>query len=212
MKRELKKQMSSDNLRIVLLRHGETIYNLEKRLQSPKDSLTEKGKKQILNLKEQLSKFNFHEIISSDEKRAIESAEIISKWANKEFKKMPLIREKSSGDFSDKLVSEIDWSVVNGSFMDKKIPRGESVRDVVVRASEFFKILNQFKQGETILVISHGTFLRVLFCLILNKSIQEYLLDYEFPNSSYIVLSRSNQGKWELKESPLIKKEDVRNG
>ena len=205
--------MISDNpIRVVLLRHGETVYNKEKRLQSPKDSLTEEGKAQILGLKEQLSKFNFHEIISSDENRAIESAEIISKWENKEFKKMPLIREKSSGDFSDKLVSEVDWSVVNGSFMDKKIPGGESVNDVMIRASEFFKILNKFKQGETILVISHGTFLRVLFCLIFNKNIQEYLLDHEFPNSSYIVISRSNKGKWELEESPLTKKEAIKNG
>ena len=139
-RRGLKKQMNSGkNLKIILLRHGETIYNLEKRLQSPKDSLTDEGKMQILRLQEKLDKFNFDEIISSDEKRAIESAEIISKRINKEFKKTPLIREKSSGDFSDKLVSEVDWSLVKGSFLDKKIPRGESVKDVIIRASAFFK-------------------------------------------------------------------------
>lgn len=205
--------MNSDkNLKIILLRHGETVYNEEKRLQSPRDSLTKKGKEQIFKLKEELDKFIFDEIISSDEKRAIESAEIISSWSKKEFKTISLIREKSSGDFSDKLVSEVDWSLVNGSFLDKKIPGGDSVQDVLIRASDFFKILNQFEQGKNILVVSHGTFLRILFCLIFNKDIKEYLLDYEFPNSSYIIISRSESGKWFLEESSLIKKEDNKNG
>ncbi|MEK6952371.1 MAG: histidine phosphatase family protein [Nanoarchaeota archaeon] len=193
-------------LRIILLRHGKTIYNKEKRLQGPKDSLTDEGKEQILRLQKKLDKFSFDEIISSDEKRAIESTEIISHWINKDFKKIPLIREKSSGDFSDKLVNEVDWSLVKGSFLEKKIPGGESVKDVIMRASEFFKILNEFKQGKTVLVVSHGTFLRVLFCLIFNEDIQEYLLNYEFPNSSYIIISRSELGKWTIEESPLVKK------
>lgn len=199
-------------LRIVLLRHGETLYNREKRLQSPKDSLTETGKAQIHGLREKLANLNFDEIISSDEKRAIESAEIISSWSKKSFKMTDLIREKSSGDFSDRLVSEVDWFKVKGSFLDKKIPNGDSINDVIVRALDFFKILNNFKQGETVLVVSHGTFLRVLFCLILNEDIQEYLLDYEFPNASCIVLSRSDSGKWSLEESSLIKKKENKNG
>ena len=199
--------MNSDKyLRIVLLRHGETNYNIEKKLQSPKDSLTDKGKEQILKLQDGLNRFNFDEMISSDEKRAVESAEIISQTMNKNFKKNSLIREKSSGVFSDKLVDEIDWSSVQGSFLEKKIPEGDSIRDVMIRASEFFKILNEFKQGETVLVISHGTFLRVLFCLIFNKDVQEYLLNYEFPNASYIIISRSESGQWILEESSLIKR------
>lgn len=213
MKGGLKKQMNSDKiLKIVLLRHGETIYNKERRLQSPKDSLTDEGKEQILILQKKLGKFNFDEIISSNEKRAIESSEIISQWTNKDFKKMPLIREKSSGDFSDKLVSKVDWSLVKGSFLEKKIPGGESVKDVIIRASGFFKILNEFKQGRTVLVVSHGTFLRILFCLIFNEDVQEYLLNYEFPNSSYMIISRSESGKWTIEESPLVKKESNKDG
>jgi len=200
--------MNSDkNLRIILLRHGETIYNIEKRLQSPKDSLTEKGKKQIFELKGEFSKFNFDEIISSDEKRAVQSAEIISDWMKKDFKKTDLIREKSSGDFSDKLVSEVDWSLVKGDFLNKKIPNGESVQESVVRASNFFKVLNQYEQGKSILVISHGTFLRILFCVIFKKDLKEYLLNYIYPNASYFIISRSDSGELILEKSPLVKKE-----
>lgn len=205
--------MSSDkSLRVILLRHGETVYNKEKRLQSPKDSLTEFGKEQISKLQKELGRFNFDEIISSDEKRAIESAEIISQGVGKGFRKISLIREKSSGAFSNKLISGVDWSLVQGGFLEKKMPEGDSVIDVMTRASEFFKILNGFKQGQTALVISHGTFLRVLFCLIFNKDVQEYLLNYEFPNASYIIISRSESGQWILEESSLIKKDTKKNG
>jgi len=205
--------MNSDNkLRIVLLRHGETVYNVEKRLQSPKDSLNGKGRKQILALRGQLSNFKFDRIISSDEKRAVESAEIISECTGLGFNSISLIREKSSGEFSDRLVSEVDWSLVKGNFMDKKIPGGDSVKDVLLRAIEFFKMLNNMPRGENVLVVSHGTFLRVLFCLIFNKDIQEYLLNYEFPNASYIVISRNEKGVWQLENSSLIVKEKNNNG
>src|SRR3989338_2195599 len=198
--------MNSDNrLCIVLLRHGETVYNVEKRLQSPRDSLTKKGEEQIELLEKKLEKFNFDRLISSDEKRAVQSAELISSFVNKGFETTSLIREKSSGDFSDKLVSDVDWLLVKGTFMDKKIPGGDSVRDVILRATEFLKILNGFEQGENVLVISHGTFLRILFCIIFDKDVEEYLLNYEFPNASYIVISRNEKGLWELESSSLIR-------
>ncbi|MDP3882216.1 MAG: histidine phosphatase family protein [Nanoarchaeota archaeon] len=198
--------MSSDKLTIILLRHGETVYNIEKRLQSPKDHLNEQGISQIKELKEELSKFNFDHVISSDEKRASESAEIICSWANKDFKQTPLIREKSSGDFSDKLVKDVDWSTVQGPFLEKKIPGGENVQEVMVRALEFFRDLNKFKQGETILVVSHGAFLRVLLGLIFHNNIQDYLLNYEFPNATYSIISRSSDGMWNSEKSNLVKK------
>ncbi len=200
--------MNSDNkpLSIVLLRHGETVYNEQKRLQSGKDSLNEKGKKQIEDVTKELIKFNFDKIISSDEKRAIESSEIISKTIGKNFEQTPLIREKSSGDFSDKLVNEVDWSTIKGTFLGKKIPNGESVQELMVRATDFFKGINKFKQGETILIVSHGTFLRVLIGIIFNQDIEDLLLNQEFPNASYLIIERNEKGKWYLSKSSLVRK------
>ena len=205
--------MNSDNkLKVVLLRHGESVYNVEKRLPGQRDFLTLKGKLQIESLKEDLLKFNFNKIISSDERRAVESAEIISRWYKKSFKMLPLIREKSSGEFSDKLVDEVDWSLVKGSFLEKKILGGENVSDVIIRTICFFRKLNESKQGETVLVVSHGTFLRILLSIVFNKSIQEYLLNYEFPNACYMIISRDNEGRWNLEKSCLIQKGEVPDG
>lgn len=203
---------SNKILKIVLLRHGQTVYNIEKRLQSPKDHLTENGKKETVKLVEKIKSFNFDEIISSDERRAVESSEIINNILKIPLQITELIREKSSGDFSDKLVNEVDWSIVGGSFLDKKIPGGDSVREVMVRAAEFFKELNSIEQGKTILVVSHGTFLRILYCIIFNKNIEDHLLNYEFPNSTYIEINRTDDGMWNLVHSPLLKKDNKKNG
>lgn len=200
--------MNQDNkLRITLIRHGKTVYNVEKRLQSPKDKLTEEGKDQIRMLKSFFETCKFDKFISSDEIRALETSEIISKFIGMDFEKTELIREKSSGDFSDKLVSEVDWTTVYGSFLEKKIPNGESVKDTMVRSLEFFKQINESPQGKDILVISHGTFLRVLISLVINENVQDYLLNHIYPNVGIVILSRDEFGKWSIEKSDIIKKE-----
>lgn len=207
MRKELKKRMNQDNLlRIVFFRHGQTVSNVEGRLQYLEDPLTELGKEQVEDSVVNLKKFSFDEIISSDEFRAIESAEIINKFFKIPHIKTSVIREKSSGDFSKKLVSEVNWDIVNGSFLTKKIPNGESVLDVINRALKFFKFLNKKNQGEEILIVSHGAFLRVLLAIIFNKNIRSILIDYKFPNADFFVLTRNRDGKWEIESSCVRRK------
>lgn len=199
--------MNQDNiLRVVLFRHGQTISNIEKRLQYLEDPLTEEGKKQVEEKIDELKGFNFDELISSDELRAIESAEIINKNLNIPFSQTPLIREKSSGDFSKKLVGEVDWSLVTGPFLTKKIPNGESALDVVDRALDFLKLLNNKEQGKEILVVSHGTFLRVLYSVLFNSNLQDLLLNYKFPNADFLVITRNEEGEWKIEKSCVSKK------
>jgi len=201
--------MNSDKvLRIIFVRHGQTKSNLEKRLQYLEDPLTDKGKEQAKNLKEVLKKYVIDEIICSDEKRAIETAKIINNELDLEVDKIPLIREKSSGDFSKKLVSEVDWSIVTGDFLNKKIPGGESVLDVIKRSLDFIKVLNNKKRGKNILVVSHGTFLRILYSIMFNKSPKDLLLNCEFPNAMPIIVSMDDGGKWHLEESSIKRKND----
>ena len=189
---------------VFLVRHGETIYNINRRLQNSEDRLTERGKEQIKALAKELSIFKFTKFFSSDERRALESSELISKEINLSFEKNNLIKEKSSGELSGKFISEVDWSEVKGDFYNKKISGGESVNDVIKRAKNFFEIIKS-SNNDKILVVSHGSFLRVLFCIMTNNDVKEYLLNYEFPNASYIILLKEGN-KWEIRKSEMIKK------
>lgn len=198
--------MNTDNLtRFIMVRHGETVYNTEKRLQSPKDRLTDKGKSQMVELAKELISFNINRFISSDETRTVESAEIISKIINVPFVEDSLIREKSSGNFSDEFVKDIDWSQIKGDFFTKKVSNGESVNDIIKRARIFLDKLKYFNNGETVLIISHGSFIRIIFSLITGKNIEEILLNYELPNARMIIISYSGE-KWVIERSDIIKK------
>lgn len=191
--------------RFIMVRHGETVYNTQKKLQSPKDSLTYRGKSQMAELAKELDSFNITHIISSDETRTVESAEIISKIISVPFIRDSLIREKSSGDFSDKFVKDINWSQIKGDFFNKKIPNGESINDVTKRARIFLDKLKHFNNGETVLIISHGSFIRIIFCLITGKNIEEILLNYELLNANMIIILYSGE-KWVIEKSDIIKK------
>lgn len=66
-------------LNIYLVRHGETEWNIEKRLQGWQDSnLTEKGIEDANALHDHLIDIKFDAIYSSSSKRAFKTAEIIA--------------------------------------------------------------------------------------------------------------------------------------
>ncbi len=66
---------------LILIRHGETDKNINKSLHAANDNepLNKNGRKQIILTAKRLRTFCPIKIYSSKEKRAIESAEIISK-------------------------------------------------------------------------------------------------------------------------------------
>lgn len=65
---------------IYLVRHGQTDWNIEHRIQGQTDvPLNATGRAQAVELSEKLSNFNIQKIISSDLSRAKETAEIINR-------------------------------------------------------------------------------------------------------------------------------------
>jgi len=194
--------MKCPDLKVILLRHAEAVSNVEKRLNSPGDCLTERGKLQAKNIGSKLANFKITKIITSDENRAKSTSEIISSIIKCPVLENPLIREKSSGEFAGRLVSSIDWASINANpdFYMKKIPTGESVNDVIHRAKQFIHLL--VKETGTVLVVTHGSFIRILVGLIFNKDIKKLLLSMEIANCGYLILNRV-ENRWVIEESNL---------
>jgi broad specificity phosphatase PhoE len=87
-------------MKLWLLRHGETVWNIEKRTQGWGDSeLTEKGIKQIEDVSKIFKDKNIDLIIASDLKRTKISAEIISKKLKVDILYDWLLRERYAGTF-----------------------------------------------------------------------------------------------------------------
>jgi len=66
--------------RLILIRHGMTDWNKEKKYCGRRDiPLSDEGKNQALKLSRKLKSVNFDGVYSSDKKRAIQTARIIFK-------------------------------------------------------------------------------------------------------------------------------------
>jgi len=85
---------------LFLARHGETLWNKEKRLQGSKNiPLSEVGLQQAEALTESLLNFSIDEIITSKLKRAYQTAEIVGKRLEVPIKKLKGFNEQSYGKF-----------------------------------------------------------------------------------------------------------------
>ena len=150
---------------LYLVRHGQTDFNAEGRIQGQgaSSSLSEKGRKQAELLGDRLQNcgFDCDYIFSSPLERALETARIATAYLSKEIIIEDLIQEISCGDFEGRLVSELDQKILARIAKDttEKYPGGESSLDVRNRGLQFLQKLEKL-EGESAIIFSHGNFLR----------------------------------------------------
>lgn len=150
---------------IYLVRHGETEENLQRILQGHMPgTLTEQGKEQVQRAAEQLSKegVKFTRIVSSDLKRAMDSAQIIADKINLPVIPMEILRERDWGKFTGMSIAEaMDKYRVDGKWL---FPEGttETEEGIYERACKSLVELQKQFADETIIVVTHGQFARNL--------------------------------------------------
>jgi len=191
--------------RITLVRHGETLWNVQMRLQGMMNSeLTGNGKKQAEMVAGALRERNFNCIISSDLGRAVATAEAINKYHNLGLQLEPSIRERNFGVMEGLTREEIleRYPGVHTGYMERKdtyqIPRGESLVDFYKRVtSGLEEIINQ-NIGKDILIVTHGG---VLDCIM--RMVFGYALNaprrFSIYNGSINVFSVRNN-EWFLEQ------------
>ena len=188
-------------MRVFLIRHGESKDNLHKIISGHRAvSLTSLGKKQAKNLGKKLRnrKILFDAVYSSDLQRAAETTVIICKMLqikNCFFDKR--LRERDAGIFTGRCSQsltpeEVAFREMTLNDLDKKIPEGESNREMLERVQEvFFEIIAQHKENETILIVAHGGTLYHILVRIL-KVLPEQL-DEWFGNCEPTVIEREKR-------------------
>lgn len=148
---------------IYLIRHGETEENLQRILQGHMPgTLTEKGKEQVRKTAELLAKegVTFTKLVSSDLKRAMDSAQIISDRLNLPIIPMEIFRERDWGKFTGMSIAEAaDKYLVEGKW---NFPKGttETEEGIYERACKALVELQKLFADETIIVVTHGQFAR----------------------------------------------------
>ena len=153
---------------IYFTRHGLTEYNKERRIQGLLDSpLTIEGKEKAKELGERLRGEGIELIYSSDQKRAMDSANIINKALNLEIRPRRTLREVSMLSHEGMTWSE---SVATDPEREDLIMQRPDLfneggiypyRDALEDAKAFLKELTKCSY-EKVLVVTHGSKLRVI--------------------------------------------------
>jgi probable phosphoglycerate mutase len=156
--------------RIVVVRHGETEWNLAARIQGQTDSpLTRAGEAQAQAVAARLAGEPIDVLVSSDLGRAWRTAAIIASRTGNEVVADARLRERSFGAGEGLTYGEIDvlfpdaFSRVRDTDPDYVIPGGESRRQLFERVRAAFESLARMHAGRRVAVVSHGGVLASLY-------------------------------------------------
>lgn len=182
-----------ERTRLIVVRHGETTWNAERRWQGHLDSpLTPQGVSQAESLARRLMHQRFSVLYTSDLGRAYQTANIISAATGHEAIPDARLRERNLGIFQGRTGDEIRAAYPEHyqryRLPDYVLPGGESPRQQVERNVACLEEIAQKHFGESIVVVTHGGVLSGLFRHVLSIPL-DAPRRFEFPNSSINVFT-----------------------
>ncbi len=162
-----------------LIRHGQTLWNAEKRIQGQADSpLSEQGREMAWAWGKQLAAMGWNRILMSDLGRVQETGQLVNRTL-----RLPL--------FNDARLREQDWGAWSGWTLPElfgrrqheirqqeelgwafRPPGGESRVEVLARAQEAILAAHHRWPGENILVICHEGIIK---CLLYDVCTRKFL-------------------------------------
>lgn len=155
-------------MKIYVIRHGETNWNKEGRLQGRTDiELNENGIKQAENARKLLKDYKIDLIVSSPLKRAMKTAQIINEEKNCLMILDKRIEERGYGDIEGRIRKEITDEVINSKQLDnykinKKYMGIEPIQDLCNRVWSLIDDLRKDYTDKNILLVTHGGTIRAI--------------------------------------------------
>ena len=185
-------------MKVYLIRHGETDWNIDGKLQGKVDiPLNEKGRKVAELTRDALKEIDFDVAFSSPLSRAYDTAKIIL-----EDREIPIIKDErliEIGFGAYEGVGRVDWDKNIKNFFyqtEEYVPKGDGERVEVLldRELQFLRELfhNPKYQTSTILVTTHGAALSGIMTLIKGNSIAEFWTGGLHKNCGMSILNVEN--------------------
>lgn len=156
-------------LNLYIVRHGETEFNVEKRMQGRLDSpLTQRGIDNAISLSKQLKDVKFEKIYASPSPRAYKTAELIKGERDTQIQIDNELREMNLAGWEGKSKEELEqlYPEENDIFWNKpqlfKPVDGESFQQVQDRVVEAInKLISENDEGN-ILIITHSVVIKTI--------------------------------------------------
>jgi phosphoserine phosphatase len=147
--------------KVILIRHGETVWNLERRYLGITDiGLNDTGVKQAQKVKDAVVLERVDKVYSSDRKRARDFAALV--FGDIDVEALPALREIEFGAFEGLTYEEIMKYYPNvytawiKDPLSASIPCGESVRDVRHRVMNAIDRIVGQNAGKTVAIVTHA--------------------------------------------------------
>jgi len=188
---------------IILVRHGETEWNLSGRWQGHADSaLSKRGVSQAEFLGKRIKSMPVDAVYSSDLERAMHTSRLAVVSSHWDALPMAELRERGLGVLEGMTTSEMQskQSDVYHQFLNNgpeyQPPGGESFQQFFDRCSNAVENLVDMHPGKKILCFTHGGVLGVIFRKVLNLGL-DVERNFLLLNCSINRIQKSN-GKWHL--------------
>ena len=193
-----------DISRIILLRHGETVWNQESRIQGHLDSpLSVAGIAQAEALAQRLAGENFAAIYSSDLGRAHETAERIASVTSHQVTLDSTLRERNLGVLQGLIRTEAKvlypeiYTRYRTFDPDCVIPGGEDAIHFITRVVATFTSIASRFPGRSVVVVTHGGTLDVMYRHASRLPLQGPRTAL-LPNAGFNCLILDEMGCWSL--------------
>lgn len=178
-------------MKLYLVRHGQTDWNVEKRKQGQADiPLNATGVEQAERLREQIKDKHFDFCISSPLSRAAETARIITRGKNLEIQFDDRIKERAFGEFEGETTPLKE--LLNGADdFDRELNISvgglEPINALIARAESFLADLKRnYPADAKILIVSHGSFTRILYFAIVGFDETTDFLSFRLGNAEMV--------------------------
>ncbi|MFQ5682495.1 MAG: histidine phosphatase family protein [Candidatus Binatia bacterium] len=191
-------------MQILLLRHGETDWNLQGRCQGAADlDLNRTGTQQAKDTAIYLSREKIDAVYSSDLKRALQTAGAISQLHNLAVNIEENFRELNHGDLEG-----LTFPDIRAAFPDLvekwrdapaelTIPGGERLIDVEHRTWDGMnRIIESHRPEETVVIVSHRFPILAVLCRITDTPLNQRSFQLDPCGVNY--LTYSHEGGWKV--------------
>lgn len=200
-------------MQIYIVRHGETTWNKDKRLQGRTNiPLSPYGRKLAVKTGEALKNTTIDKIYSSPLDRAVETATLIRGERDIPLQKDERIIELNFGEYEGRTVTELNEDK-NSDFkyffgqpeLYKPGERGESLEELCTRAKDFMRneIEPNEKSWERVMIVAHGAMNKAIMTYVKGHGLDQFWSGGLQKNCNVIMINLKN-GIYDIIEEEKI--------
>ena len=192
--------------KLCLIRHGETTWNAERRLQGHTDiPLNTKGIQQARQMAQAIKniKLSFDALYTSDLKRAADTANAIVELFGVQARVDSALRERHFGVLQGLTIQEapllqpVVWQAHIARDLEHELDGGESIQQFLLRVQTVLEKIKEQHSGQTILLVSHGGTLDMVYRIASKQALRTERVA-SVPNASFNWINHQEGGGWSV--------------